>query len=157
MQTVSSLLCSPKPPIWFGRLQTICWISCLAKVSKVVRNILPDGDQLTIQHLASFERPVHQKTNLTKLCKNLWKIFQPSILCNRSHKINRSMPCILDLSKKRGVLKYEEVRTFSHFITSKTITYQFSVWFINVYRSHKAIFYFRIYELILATARWRYR
>ena len=39
--------------------------------------LLPDGDQLTIQHLASLERPAHQKTNLTKLCKNLSKIFDP--------------------------------------------------------------------------------
>ena len=42
----------------------------LAKVSKVARNLLPDGDQLKIQLLASLERPAHQKTNLTKLCKN---------------------------------------------------------------------------------------
>ena len=77
MQTVFLLLCPPKPPIWSGRSQTICWISCLAKVSKLVRNILPDGDQLTIHHLASLERPERQKTNLRKLCKNLSKIFDP--------------------------------------------------------------------------------
>ena len=49
----------------------------------------------------------------------------------------------LDLSKKRGVLKCEKVRTFSRCITSKTITYQFLVGFINVHRSRKAIFYFQ--------------
>ena len=53
---------------------------------------------------------------------------------------------IIDLSKKRQVLKCEEVRTFSRCITSKTITYQFSVGFINVYRSRKAIFYFQDLE-----------
>ena len=56
------------------RSQTTCWISCLAKVSKVARNILPDGDQLTIQHFALLERPANQKTNLANLCKNLLKI-----------------------------------------------------------------------------------
>ena len=44
---------------------------------KVARNIPPGGDQLTIQHLASLERPAHQKTNLTKLFKNLSTIFDP--------------------------------------------------------------------------------
>ena len=37
----------------------------------------------------------------------------------------------------------EEVRAFSCCLTSKTITYQFSIGFINVYRSRKAIFYFQ--------------
>ena len=50
---------------------------------------------------------------------------------------------LLDLSKKGRVLKCEEVRAFSRYITSKTITYQFSIGFINVYRSRKAIFYFQ--------------
>ena len=59
MQTVSLLLCPSKPTIWFSKSQTTCWISCLAKVSKVARNILPYGDQLTIQHFASLERACH--------------------------------------------------------------------------------------------------
>ena len=84
MQTVSLLLCPPKPPIWSGKSQTTRWISCLAKVSKVARNILKDGNQLTIQHLAPLERPAHQKTNLTKLCK----IYQKFLIHTRS------IPCI---------------------------------------------------------------
>ena len=43
--------------------------------SKVARNIPPDGDQLTIQQLASLEHPAHQKTNLTKLCISPSNIF----------------------------------------------------------------------------------
>ena len=65
METVSLLLCPPKPSISSGESQTTCWISCLAKVLKVERNILPGGDLLTIQHLAAFDRPAaHQKANL---------------------------------------------------------------------------------------------
>ena len=59
------------------------WISCLTKVSKVTRNILPDSDQLTIQHLASLERPEHQTDN------NYAKIYQRFLIHTRS------IPCIL--------------------------------------------------------------
>ena len=44
---------------------------------KSLRTFVLDGNLLTIQHLASLERPAHQKTNLTTLCKNLsdfWSI-----------------------------------------------------------------------------------
>ena len=55
----------------------------------------------------------------------------------------RECDCTIDLFKKGGALKCEEVRTFSHCITFKTITYHFSVGFVNVYRSRNAIFYFQ--------------
>ena len=38
---------------------------------KSLTTFVLDGNLLTIQHLASLERPAHQKTNLTTLCKNL--------------------------------------------------------------------------------------
>ena len=75
MPTVSLFLCPPKPPIWSGMSQTTCWNSCLAKVSKVAMNILPVGDQLTFQHLASLERPARQKANLTKTMQKSIKDF----------------------------------------------------------------------------------
>ena len=70
-------------------------------------------------------------------CSNGFRIMNTFFQHREVHKYT------LDLFKKRGVFKCEEVRTFSHFITSKTITYQFSVGFINVYRSRKAIFSFQ--------------
>ena len=77
------LVCSPKPLIGSYKPQKTCCIFCLAKVSKLARNILPDGDQLTVQHLASLKHPAQQKTNLKKLCKSLSKMFIHirSILC----------------------------------------------------------------------------
>ena len=61
-----------------------CWISCLTKVMKVARNILPDGNQLTFEQLAALECPTHQKTNLTKLYKKISQRYlnrTRSILC----------------------------------------------------------------------------
>ena len=41
-------------------------VSCLAQVSKVARNILPNDDQLTIQHIASLNCQAQPKIYLTK-------------------------------------------------------------------------------------------
>ena len=79
MQTVSFLLCLPKHHIWSCKSQKTCWNSCLAKVLKVTRYILPDGDQLTTQHLASLEHPAHQKT-----MEDFWSILNRyHVACER--------------------------------------------------------------------------
>ena len=65
------------------------------EVSKVVRNILPNADQLTIPHLALLERPEHQKTNLTKLCKNLSTVKNyPWIILGPCLKTQKCLNCL---------------------------------------------------------------
>jgi len=48
----------------------------LAQVSKFARSRLPDGDQLSIQHLVSLERPAHQK----QVCRYDAKIYHRFLL-----------------------------------------------------------------------------
>ena len=76
MQTVFLLLCPSKPPVWSGKSQTTCWISCSAKALKVARNIVPYGNQQTIQHLALLKLLVHQKTNWSIQVDTIYRSIQ---------------------------------------------------------------------------------
>ena len=104
MQTVFLLVCPPKPPIWFGKSQTTCWISCLAKVSKVVRNIY-------YQMVINWQFSTSLHSNVQHIRKQIWrnyaKIYQRFLI----HA--RSIPCIfVNLSVlENGIHDAESVAT----------------------------------------------
>jgi len=83
MEIASSLLCPPMPYILSYKSQLTYEISCSAQVSKSAKSRLPDGDQLTIQHLFSLKRPAHQKTSLLTRYKNLSSIFASFFVCTK--------------------------------------------------------------------------
>ena len=75
METITLLFCPPKPRFWCGKLQTTCWISCLAKVLKVTRNMITVSYQMVI----SWQINTLLHLNIQHIRKQIWRNYTNSI------------------------------------------------------------------------------
>ena len=98
METVSLLLCPPKPSIWTCKPQTTCWICYFAKVLKVARNILSEGDQFSTS-LPSNSTTSKNKSDETMqiLIKDFWSLlgWYQCLNCWGHASLHRELACCL--------------------------------------------------------------
>ena len=105
METVSLLLCPPKSPIWTCKRQTTCWICYFAKVLKVARNILPEGDQFSTSFPSNSTTSKNKSDETMQiLIKDFWSLLGwYQYLNSWGHaSLHRELACFFDLQLNLG-------------------------------------------------------